>query len=342
MSKFFHQWLVNGLQDDTLSEGRMKFCSIGDDEEDGLDLTGGGAGHPSESDEHFRFESHEEAERGYQELQSMWNRNQERLADMERRYGSLEQELQGMRQEQQGPGRMGDQRMDPLDGESEELANRVVDELRKRNLKQDDPKYVNQYLTVLAKEMLKQTRKYDGQAIEQVRSQISRQDQERNNFEESKAFTNRLLSEQFGFKGEELSSAFERVVDATFNKQRRDPDWFNRVSPDKQIQELVKECSRDYRWGNNSNGDQTQNNNSLGTDEGQSQSSFNREDLRREQRRRTSAMTGGMEGGSRVMNRGTGKGEAPPDNPGSMLRDLKNFKSSRRDLAGEKRRFAER
>lgn len=341
MSLRLHQWITNGLQDATLQAGRMKFCSIGEDDDfEGLDLEGGGSGHPS-GDEHFRFRSHEEAEHGYKELQSVFNRTQEELSSMKGRFSSLEEEIQEIRSLQQPSNLRRNAQQDPLDDESEDLAEQVVAELKRRNLTQDDPAYAKKYISIMAKEMLKRTREHDGQAIREVQTQLSAEDQRKRDFEESRNFALGVLSKQYGFSGEKLDKAFDRIVDATFNKNRKDPGWFQRIPAEKQIQELVRECAEDYHWNpaSNESGQEESSTNTL-SDEQESRSSFDRDAIRREQRRRTAGMTRGMEGGSRVKPSQSGGGGQQPTSAGSVLKDLRNFKESRRDLSKSKMHFA--
>lgn len=318
-------WLCSGRNDDPLDPSYDGY-SGGDDEQD----DGEGEDEHEPTRPKSRFKSHEEAERGYTELQSAWDRTKHENKELSQRLSTLEQEIRAMREPK--PGELPAWQQKGL-----KVAEEMYPELSRLDAK--DPEYSKKYLAILASTLLRETESLKEEFPKAAKEVYSREELEREAHEQAVTTATRLLDE-YGFTKEHLGL----LVGLRDQWTQQDPTWMERTPPDQQIPMLVQAYAklhgkeRQSREADESRDDEL----STGMPSRRSASMQDpavRQKLRDEQRRRAA---GGMASGAKVQpNNGTGGGDKG-NQLGSFISDLKTMREQQRKHGQPRDRFAAR
>lgn len=329
---------------DTPNVGRPGICSAR--EEDELDPSYGG-GHSNddlneeereERAERLRFASHEEAERGYRELQSSYTKDHERLLMTDRRLNSLEEELRGLRSQQTGSQQS--EEIPPWRKKGEVIAEDLIKELEKLGPRDGNPDYTKRYLAALAGRIYQEFETDKSQLPQMVKETMSVEEQEARGREIANSHALKELKD-YGFD----ERHFKMLVSMRDQIRAEDPTWFDRTPLERQIPDLVKNYADLYgRTKQTDSSDSNDAGQNFDQQPGPSNGSrFSKEDIRAEQRRRVS---GSIHGGAKVnmsnfkdatLNPNTNR-NAKEKTPGSFLEDLKNLRMERRNQARQRSR----
>lgn len=316
--------------------GRPGICTIDDD--DFVDPDEGysaGAGSDNGDDEgrRHRFTSHEEAERGYAELQSQRSKDVNEFRTFK---SEIEKELQSLRGTNQQEAVNTELRSRGLD-----IAGKVVERIKKANLDNTDPEYHKKYFGELITTILEENNR-DRETIpktmqEIARSTMSEEERFRKDQEEGrKVATSQAMKElkAYGMSEEDL----QEIIDKRDAWNHRDPDWTKRVAVDKQIPMLVEEIARRrglQRQEAQDEGGSPNNGQTARTGdypslhprsiERSADETSRREAARLEQKRRA----GGMNGGANVNQRGN-NGQPKGGDLGSFTGDMRSLRQHQR------------
>lgn len=256
-----------------------------------------------------RFKSHDEAEKGYQHLQS----EKDRLATQ---YSALERQVQTFQSQAQQQDQSRD--ASAQDGLIKKKATQFVDSVRKQieNVNADDPKFGDRYLEAIAESLFRETLSEIPTVSRKQAQEIFREERNQENAGKMAERELQGLLEKSGMKDEGyLRQAYKELN----HLNAVDPTWMKRVPEHEQLPFLVEQVKSSgvvFR--------------------GQS-----KQDRQAQQQQQQQQAFGGTlnEGANLSRRTGVPQGE---DNQGSTLTDLANNKKQRRALATSMMRNAAR
>ena len=253
---------------------------------------------------------------------------------MDRRFGSLEEELRGLRNQQTGS-QQGEE-IPPWRKKGEVIAEDLIKELEKLGPRDGNPDYTKRYLAALAGRIYQEFENDKSQLPNMVKETMTVEEREARGREIA---NNRAMQElkDYGFDDRH----FKMLVAMRDQIKAEDPAWFDRTPIEDQIPDLVKNYAELHgrtKKEQPDEGESSQDQDYQPSHSSNGNNRFTKEQIRNEQKRRVS---GSIHGGAKVstsafkdvtVNPNTNR-NARDKTPGSFLEDLKNLRSERRNQA---------